>query len=289
MSAVPSRGLGTLPPPRAIATDLDGSLLLPGGALDEETAAFLRDYCTRGGIVILATSRHLCDCTEIFSRVIAAGRGYIIPAAGAAVYDSSLRPLKTFPALTHEDFQAIICAYRGCLVTAVTDGVDYLAGRISPTTMARTAVIALNRTLKQNRRFQRARLAPRGRLPDDAAIEKVIVRPREENMPCPPELAARYNVMTRPSLRRIEFQHKEEDKALALAWLLEQLGVARDEIVVFGDDENDRAMISSFPRSFAMGNATPGIKKLASHVIPSNRERGILLTLREILTRREEG
>jgi len=61
-----------------------------------------------------------------------------------------------------------------------------------------------------------------------------------------------------------------------------RLGLRSDEIAVFGDDVNDIEMLSSFPRSFAMGNALDEAKAAASRVIGHNDEEGIADLLAEL-------
>lgn len=47
------------------------------------------------------------------------------------------------------------------------------------------------------------------------------------------------------------------NKGAAVTWLRERLGLARDEVVVFGDGDNDLPMFSVVENSVAVSNATP--------------------------------
>lgn len=47
------------------------------------------------------------------------------------------------------------------------------------------------------------------------------------------------------------------NKGTAVRWLAERLGVGLDEVVVFGDADNDVAMLRSVPNSVAVAGATP--------------------------------
>jgi len=53
----------------------------------------------------------------------------------------------------------------------------------------------------------------------------------------------------------------------------------KEEIMVFGDDENDREMLSFYPHSVAMGNAHDAIKSIACHQTLSHDEDGIAYAL----------
>lgn len=49
------------------------------------------------------------------------------------------------------------------------------------------------------------------------------------------------------------------DKGKAVLYLAECLGIAPDEVVVFGDSDNDLAMLAAVPNSVTVANATPEI------------------------------
>lgn len=51
------------------------------------------------------------------------------------------------------------------------------------------------------------------------------------------------------------------DKALSLAVLLKEIGVAREEVIAIGDGYNDLSMIKFAGLGIAMGNAQEPIKK----------------------------
>jgi Cof subfamily protein (haloacid dehalogenase superfamily) len=55
--------------------------------------------------------------------------------------------------------------------------------------------------------------------------------------------------------------------------------LSEDEVAVFGDDRNDVEMLSAFPNSVAMGNASDEVKRLARYVTLPNDEDGIVYAL----------
>lgn len=61
------------------------------------------------------------------------------------------------------------------------------------------------------------------------------------------------------------------------------LGLAKDEIAVFGDDLNDMEMLANYPNSIAMGNAVEEVKRIAAFTTCSNNADGISYALREFL------
>lgn len=71
------------------------------------------------------------------------------------------------------------------------------------------------------------------------------------------------------------------NKGEALLVLATELGIEKDEILAFGDGENDIEMLSLIPHGIAMGNALESVKRVASRVTDTNMNGGILKILRE--------
>ena len=65
------------------------------------------------------------------------------------------------------------------------------------------------------------------------------------------------------------------DKALSLAVLLKEIGVAREEVIAIGDGYNDLSMIKFAGLGIAMGNAQEPVKKAADYITLSNEEDGV--------------
>lgn len=57
------------------------------------------------------------------------------------------------------------------------------------------------------------------------------------------------------------------NKGESVAWLARYLGIAEDEVAVYGDGGNDLAMLERFKHSFATSNATDAAKQAAGQVI----------------------
>lgn len=72
-----------------------------------------------------------------------------------------------------------------------------------------------------------------------------------------------------------EYTDKGIDKAKALSQVLPSLGILPENIISFGDGQNDRSIIEYAGIGVAMGNAVPEILELADKVTHSNGEDGI--------------
>jgi Cof subfamily protein (haloacid dehalogenase superfamily) len=69
-------------------------------------------------------------------------------------------------------------------------------------------------------------------------------------------------------------------KGTALAELAAGLGIAREEVVAIGDQENDLSMITWAGLGLAMGNAIPAVQAAAAAVLPPVVEAGVAEAIR---------
>ena len=65
--------------------------------------------------------------------------------------------------------------------------------------------------------------------------------------------------------------------------------VSNEEVLIFGDGENDATMFREFVHSRAMENAVPTIRRMAEKVIESNRKNGVAKEINQILGGLEYG
>jgi hydroxymethylpyrimidine pyrophosphatase-like HAD family hydrolase len=82
--------------------------------------------------------------------------------------------------------------------------------------------------------------------------------------------------------RLVEISAAGVTKASTLAMVCQELGVAADEVVAFGDMPNDLPMLTWAGTSYAMANGDPTVLAAAQHVAPSNDEDGVAVVLAAI-------
>lgn len=69
--------------------------------------------------------------------------------------------------------------------------------------------------------------------------------------------------------------NKGISKANGVLRLAEELKIAKDKIIVFGDNLNDLEMLEAFDNSYAMGNSDIEIKKIAKFITTTNDDNGV--------------
>ena len=92
---------------------------------------------------------------------------------------------------------------------------------------------------------------------------------------------------TRPMLsqkyRLAQFLSATADKAVALRFVVESLGLGMEQTIAFGDDVNDAQMVAEAGLGVAVANAAPEVLAAADRVTASNDEDGVALVLAELL------
>ena len=68
-------------------------------------------------------------------------------------------------------------------------------------------------------------------------------------------------------------------KAWGLERLMEAWGISRDEVIAFGDADNDIEMLELAGRGFAMANGSANVKAAADEICPPNTESGVIQVL----------
>jgi Cof subfamily protein (haloacid dehalogenase superfamily) len=81
----------------------------------------------------------------------------------------------------------------------------------------------------------------------------------------------------------VDLSHPDANKGHALAIMQQELGIRRDETLVFGDYNNDLEMMGCADYSFAMANAHQNVLAAARYTTSSNDERGVEKVLEALL------
>ncbi len=70
-------------------------------------------------------------------------------------------------------------------------------------------------------------------------------------------------------------------KGSAIQQLLNEWQMAPDDLLAFGDANNDIEMLKLTPNSYAMQESSPEVLAAAKHVAPSNKEAGVLQVIED--------
>ncbi len=84
-------------------------------------------------------------------------------------------------------------------------------------------------------------------------------------------------------LHIIEIVRRGLNKAVGIAHVAQDLGIPRERIIAFGDEDNDLEMIEYAGIGVAMGNGIPALKNIANEITTTNNDDGIAKMLIERL------
>ena len=86
----------------------------------------------------------------------------------------------------------------------------------------------------------------------------------------------------------MECQHKEISKGAALEFICEMYHISTEEVLAFGDGENDLSMLNYAGTGVAMKNAMKSVKQAADDICPSNQQDGVAKYLYHYLKKKAE-
>lgn len=89
------------------------------------------------------------------------------------------------------------------------------------------------------------------------------------------EVSALRTVYPKDDLSLIDVVAPTVDKSEALSFLCERWGVGIGEVLAIGDNWNDRLMLLAAGKGCVMGNADPELRSLGLEVVPGNDEDGV--------------
>jgi Cof subfamily protein (haloacid dehalogenase superfamily) len=255
---------------RAVATDLDGTLLRSDGTLDPRTLAALRRAEERGALVVLCTAR---PARWLAPLAPAAGRhGVAVCANGGVIFSVHDEVVLDHFAIESEVAREVVRHLRDDMPEGVW-------------------------AVEQPRAFAREpAYTARWPVPDDSIVDHIdalLATPPVKLMVRHPHLdvetlAARARELV-GHLVEVTYSSKEDalleisaagvSKASGLASLCAARGIGPEEVIAFGDMPNDLPMLRWAGRAVAVANAHPEVLAAADEVTAANDDAGVAQVL----------
>ena len=262
---------------RLIATDLDGTLVAPDGAISALDLAALQAAAEAGVTVVVATGRPLRWLGVLDA--VRSAHPLVIVSNGAGLYDLERRRL-------------LAARYLGCDVIAeVMDAVRAVVPDVSFALERGDRFGCEDGPLAGFLRGPGTLVAPADRLLAELGpvLKLLVCHGQVSNGELAGHVAAavgsRVEVtwsMADDRFAMVELAAPGVSKEAALATLCAQLGVAASDVVAFGDMPNDAGMLSWAGRGFVMAN---GDQAMQDHfeVAGSNADSGVGRKILELL------
>jgi Cof subfamily protein (haloacid dehalogenase superfamily) len=260
---------------RALAIDLDGTLLTPAEVVSPRNQAAVRAALDHGLEVIVATARWYRMAQEVAAQFSLTGPAIACSGAqvrrlgdGGDLLDRRLPP--AFVSALYE-----ICDSMRCVATVALDDevVVKLEGNPDPASMPAglRQTTSLASTLPQ---------VPRIALIQGSTVNQRIVDSLA------PEWSDRVRFVESISSAAktiLTLTAVGADKGEALRAACDDLGLDPAQVVAIGDADNDIEMFRVAGASFAMGQASATVKAAATAVTANNEGDGVALAIEQVL------
>jgi cof-like hydrolase len=272
---------------RMIATDMDGTLLDGQGQIDllrfERVLAQLEERQIK---FVVATGNEIGRMRNLFGPELTRRITFVV-ANGARIFegedliveqhwDSHLaQEVLTYFSGKELDYHLVANLHNG---PHAIEGMDFpIVDKIMTSEMARE----FYRQIHFLRDFQD--------LDKEAIIKMSIVVDEEQTSSVTQRInqdfAGRLNAVT-SGYGAIDLLPRGIHKGWGLRSLMERWKIDADQIMAFGDSENDLEMLELAGYSFAMENGEEKVKRMAKYIAPSNDEAGVLQVLEQYLKER---
>ena len=255
-----------------VAFDIDGTLL-PRGVmtLDAKTKEALDELNKKGIYTVISTGRIVTFIQDEIMKKI--DSDYYVTINGSVVTDKDLNVIKTYP-LKEEGFKEIIDAVLDLDIAiglkypkeiAVYNRYDYYMSIYDRYHNLPPLIYDYSKT----RDYHLTHGLPTG----------AFIIAEEEKIPAFKERIKSVTVADAYK-GAAECYDKDISKAEALAFVANRLGFTMDNVMAFGDSQNDIDMLKAAKVGVAMGNATEATKAIADYVTDDCNKYGIPKALR---------
>jgi len=264
---------------RAIATDLDGTLLGSDGVVSARTRTAVLAAEDAGMTVVIATGRPPRWIAPIVDQL--GDRGLVVCANGAAVYDPSRHELVRRTELSPDTLVAVIDDLADAFPDAIVgleQGFDFAIDE---------AIKETPLLLRGSWNLEGLHVGPIRSFLDEPAL-KLIVRLPPPAQPGTADavqsvIGARGLVTHSVDESFLEVSHPSVHKAAAVEALLVDSGIAASGVVAFGDMPNDLELIRWAGLGVAVANAHPLLQEAADEITASNDDDGVAMVIERLL------
>lgn len=285
---------------KLVAIDLDGTMLNSYGMVTENTKNIIKKVEEQGVEVIIASGRPIDSIKEIAKEI--ESKNYFIAGNGAIIYDVKKDEIiyeKTMPkekvleiikiceentisynVYTEQEILATSLKYnvlyyhkenlkkeesKRTKINIVKDMYEYIKNKedarylkITICDESKAVFNSIIRKLKDIKDIEVLEVSHMAR--------KTITQGTEEY-----EISYYYTEISRDNV----------DKWNAIEFLIEKLGIKKEEVMAIGDNANDKKMIENAGLGVAMKQGTPTVIKIADDVAEGNNEDGVAKILQK--------
>lgn len=251
-----------------LCSDLDGTLFTSDREISAENRQAIAHFAAEGGLFTFATGRSLSSLGHALSQV--QPNAPLICYNGAGIYDAAAGKMIWETALPHPETIKVLEFAEAHFPAA---GIE----------ICTTEGTYFSRESHMTARFRKMESLPL--LAADYHTltmpwKKVVFMMEEEELPAfrallqTSSFAGQYDFV-QSSRHFYDLMPKGASKGAALGILAEHLGIAMENTVGVGDNENDLSLVRNAGIGVAVANATPALLDAADYISPDNNTNAV--------------
>lgn len=236
---------------KAIILDLDGTLLHSDGRISEYTLEMIQECKRRGILVVVATARFWVKAEKYLDTI---SPDYAILADGTQIYHNG----EMIHGYAMDELQS-----DGIISELGQKGNEFV---VSTGKKLFCSAVGIDEKWRASRDFTE-------RLKSSVYKIAAIIKSYDEAKELAEKFGCRFYSYRGEQL--YGFTSEKSSKYQAVAKLGDMLQIGMDEMLAFGDDENDCDILKNVGKGVAVANAIPMIKETSDDVAQSNDEDGV--------------
>lgn len=279
---------------KLVAVDLDGTMLNRYGIVTEETKKIIKETIEKGTDVIIASGRPIDSIKTIAEEI--GSKNYFIAGNGSLIYDIKKDEVIYEKFLDKQKILEIIdiCENNSISYNIYTEEtilakkleynvLYYYKENLKKEEKNKTNITIVEDMKKYiqdspNNKFLKLTICD-----ESKSIFNSIIRKLRE--------ISNIDVldvghMSRKTIKQgtedisIEYYYteislKDVDKWNAIEYLINKIGIEKEEVIAIGDNINDKKMIENSGLGIAMGQSTPIVRQIADYITENNDEDGV--------------
>lgn len=287
---------------KLITVDLDGTLLNKYGEVSEYTKNIIKKVTDQGILVVLASGR-ISESVLTIAKEIGANK-YYISGNGSALYDMQKKEIIYEKYLSKEKVLELIelCEKNSIYYNIYTESsviakslnynvAFYNYENTKKSSDKKTEINIVDdvynyiKTLNTNK-FLKMTICDENKIVFSSILRKVKDIPDIDVLEVSHMSKKKIKMGTKEvsvGYYYTEVSSKNVDKWYAIEEIMKKENIAKEEVISFGDNNNDILMIKNAGLGIAMGHSNEQVKKVAKFVTQTNDEDGVAKALENII------
>ena len=267
---------------KLIVTDMDGTLLSPNQTIHEQDIDIITKLANQGKTIVIASGRIFTMLETYYNQL--KGVRYVISSNGAAI-DDIIEHKTLFKSIM--DDEAVYQVLDFCLKHKIECNLLSREACYFPKESIRRERFVIYNHLASQQHLNQIQIRGYEALkPIDNQIEKILIH---ETDPSKREMVQAFIesettlACTVSDKNLLDISNHDISKGHALQRLMFHLNVRPQEVLAFGDYDNDLSLFEHARIKVAMGNAIESLKNKATFITKTNQQQGVSFALKNLL------